>query len=95
MRIRFLFVLSSILFLIAAGASAGPKEDVAAATMKRGPREVAPSAPGQSGHGRLMRLFLGNLGMRMDGRSCILLPAPRVRRGMNAATLLHDAGPAD
>ena len=36
MRIRFLFVLSSILFLIAAGASAGPKEDVAAATMKWG-----------------------------------------------------------
>ncbi len=36
MRIRFLFVLSSILFLIAASASAGPKEDVAATTMKWG-----------------------------------------------------------
>ena len=37
MRIRFLFVLSSsILFLIAAGASAGSKEDVTAATMKWG-----------------------------------------------------------
>ena len=33
MRIRFLFVFSSILFLIAADASAGPKEDVRAATM--------------------------------------------------------------
>ena len=36
MRIRFLFVLGSILFLTAAGASAGSKEDVAAATMKWG-----------------------------------------------------------
>jgi uncharacterized protein (TIGR02246 family) len=36
MRIRFLFVLGSILFLIATGASAGPKEDVTAATMKWG-----------------------------------------------------------
>jgi uncharacterized protein (TIGR02246 family) len=36
MRIRFLFVLSSILVLIAAGASAGPKEDVTGATMKWG-----------------------------------------------------------
>jgi uncharacterized protein (TIGR02246 family) len=36
MRIRFLFVLGSILFLIAAGASAGSKEDVAAAIMKWG-----------------------------------------------------------
>jgi len=36
MRIRFLFVLSGILFLIAAGASAGPKEDVTVATMKWG-----------------------------------------------------------
>jgi len=36
MRIRFLFVLSSILFLIATVASAGPKEDVAATTMKWG-----------------------------------------------------------
>ena len=36
MRTRFLFVLSGILCLVAAGVSAGPKEDVAAATMKWG-----------------------------------------------------------
>ena len=36
MRIRFLFVLSSTLFLIVADASAGPKEDVSAATMTWG-----------------------------------------------------------
>ena len=36
MRIRFLFALSSILFLIAAGASAGPKEDVGATTLTWG-----------------------------------------------------------
>ena len=36
MRSRFLFVISSILFLIAADASAGPKEDVAATIMKWG-----------------------------------------------------------
>ena len=36
MRTRFLFVLSGILCLVAAGASAGPKEDVAAATMTWG-----------------------------------------------------------
>ena len=36
MRVRFLFVLGTALFLIATSASAGPKEDVAAATMKWG-----------------------------------------------------------
>jgi uncharacterized protein (TIGR02246 family) len=36
MRIRLLFVLSITIFLVATGASAGPKEDVAAATMKWG-----------------------------------------------------------
>jgi len=36
MRIRLLFVLSTTIFLIATGASAGPKEDVATATMKWG-----------------------------------------------------------
>src|SRR6266446_3959061 len=36
MRIRLLFVLSTTLFLVATSASAGPKEDVAAATMKWG-----------------------------------------------------------
>ena len=36
MRARFLFVLTITLFLVATGASAGPKEDVAAATMKWG-----------------------------------------------------------
>ncbi len=36
MRIRLLFVLSTTLFLVATGASAGPKEDVAAATIKWG-----------------------------------------------------------
>jgi uncharacterized protein (TIGR02246 family) len=36
MRVRFLFVLGTTLFLVATGASAGPKEDVAAATMKWG-----------------------------------------------------------
>jgi hypothetical protein len=57
MRVRFLFVLGTTLFLVATGASAGPKEDVAAATMKWGetlgqnePDRVvalyAPDAPG-------------------------------------------------
>jgi uncharacterized protein (TIGR02246 family) len=36
MQIRLLFALSITLFLIASDASAGPKEDVAAATMKWG-----------------------------------------------------------
>jgi uncharacterized protein (TIGR02246 family) len=36
MQIRLLFALCSTLFLIATGAFAGPKEDVAAATMKWG-----------------------------------------------------------
>jgi len=36
MRIRLLFVLSTTVFLITTGASAGPKEDVAAATTKWG-----------------------------------------------------------
>jgi uncharacterized protein (TIGR02246 family) len=36
MRIRFMFALSGVLFLMAAGASAEPKEDIAAATMKWG-----------------------------------------------------------
>ncbi len=36
MQIRLLFALSITLFLIATDASAGPKEDVAAATMKWG-----------------------------------------------------------
>src|SRR6202165_5011962 len=36
MRNRLLFVLSTTIFLVATGASAGPKEDVAAATMKWG-----------------------------------------------------------
>jgi uncharacterized protein (TIGR02246 family) len=36
MRVRLLFVLSTTLFLIATGASAGPKEDVVAATVKWG-----------------------------------------------------------
>ena len=36
MRIRLLFVLSTTLFLVATGAFAGPKEDVAAATIKWG-----------------------------------------------------------
>ena len=36
MRIRFLFVLSSTLFLIVADASAGPKEDVGATTLTWG-----------------------------------------------------------
>ena len=36
MRIRSLFVLGGTLFLIAANAFAGPKEDVAAATAKWG-----------------------------------------------------------
>ena len=36
MQIRLLFALSITLFLIAPDASAGPKEDVAAATMKWG-----------------------------------------------------------
>ena len=36
MRIRLLFVLCAATFLVATGASAGPKEDVAAATMKWG-----------------------------------------------------------
>jgi hypothetical protein len=36
MRARFLFVLGGTLFLLAGGALAGPKEDVAAATAKWG-----------------------------------------------------------
>jgi uncharacterized protein (TIGR02246 family) len=36
MRARLLFVLGTTLLLVATGASAGPKEDVAAATMKWG-----------------------------------------------------------
>src|ERR1700692_1799151 len=36
MRIRLLFVLGTTLFLVATRAVAGPKEDVAAATMKWG-----------------------------------------------------------
>jgi uncharacterized protein (TIGR02246 family) len=36
MRIRLLFVLSTTVFLITTGVSAGPKEDVAAATTKWG-----------------------------------------------------------
>jgi len=36
MRVRLLFVLSTTIFLVATGASAGPKEEVAAATMKWG-----------------------------------------------------------
>jgi uncharacterized protein (TIGR02246 family) len=36
MRIRLLFVLSTTIFLVATGASAGPKDDVATATMKWG-----------------------------------------------------------
>jgi hypothetical protein len=36
MRIRLLFVLSATLLLVATGVSAGPKEEVAAATMKWG-----------------------------------------------------------
>ena len=36
MRIRLLFVLCTTIFLVATGASAGPKEDVAAATIKWG-----------------------------------------------------------
>ena len=36
MRIRLLFVLSTTIFLVATGASAGPKEDVATARMKWG-----------------------------------------------------------
>ena len=36
MRIRLLFVLCTTIFLVVTGASAGPKEDVAAATMKWG-----------------------------------------------------------
>jgi hypothetical protein len=36
MRIRSFFVFGSVLFLIAANALAGPKEDVAAATAKWG-----------------------------------------------------------
>ena len=36
MRVRLLFVLSTTLFLVATYAYAGPKEDVAAATMKWG-----------------------------------------------------------
>jgi hypothetical protein len=36
MQIRFLFVFTAALLLVVTGASAGPKEDVAAATMKWG-----------------------------------------------------------
>ena len=53
MRIRFLFVLAASLCLVAAAVSAGPKEDVAAATMTWGEtlgqddpdKALAPYAP--------------------------------------------------
>jgi uncharacterized protein (TIGR02246 family) len=51
MRVRFLFVLGTTLLLVATGASAGPKEDVAAATMKWG------ETPGQNEPDRVVALY--------------------------------------
>ena len=81
MRIRFLFVLSSTLFLIVADASAGPKEDVGATTLTWG------DTLGQNDPDKVVALYApdavlwGTLSpkVRADERLCATISLPRSR----------------